>query len=803
MGPMDPLMSPAQVAGMLRVTPRTVARWADAGKLSFLRTPGGQRRYLRSEVWAVLSGLSPESGGSLLAPDGHEDVSLGRLRVASPPDGEVLSGPGLVVGIDREAAAAAVVAEAVAVALEEVAVESAEAVLVTAAAVTEAAELAADAAATAKGARAVAAEAAARSVTADAAKAASVVKVRAEGAARRVREAASLAAEDVRRDDAGMPAPEAARAARRLEATARVVAEAKSVETSVAAEAVRAADREAAVQVTRALVAAEEVIGREEIASAAARQDLASATAVMVARETDLRATGVEIAARGAALAQAPPCPMVHVDGVGQAPLTDPVGLRGAAERPHTPHALQSLLRAADERDLRAESRDQQQAQETGGAQSDLVTTEARDPREEHEAELHGGAFARQAARADRSAAASDRARLAEMVELGTETQSDRTGRSLFEVAELSQHLRAPLRSIISTVDVLESALRASDDRLRFLVDAVTDYSIVSLTPEGIIASWNIGATHLEGYAPDEAVGRHVSILYTAEDRQAGLPQSLLDRARDEGTSRSAGWRARKDGSLFYGEVVISAAHDSLGNPTGFVEVVRDLTEQHRLEAAQDSFYNLFEHDFRLPITAIKGFAELVLGADPADQERLLQRVDANADRLLQMATELVDHARLRCGMVSIDLQVVDLAQLVVRAVENLSSIPHASRIRVTVTTPVAVLTDAAALERVIANLISNALKYSPDDTTIHLTCDQRGGVGRLTVSDQGRGIDERDLGAIFLEFERGRLARDDSGTGLGLASVHKLVAMLRGTVEITSQVEIGTTVTVDLPLAP
>ena len=100
-------------------------------------------------------------------------------------------------------------------------------------------------------------------------------------------------------------------------------------------------------------------------------------------------------------------------------------------------------------------------------------------------------------------------------------------------------------------------------------------------------------------------------------------------------------------------------------------------------------------------------------------------------------------------------------------------------------------------------NLLLNALKYSPADSEVVLTCSQDTHAGVLRIADGGRGIDPRDLGSIFQQFERGRLAEIDSGTGLGLASVQRLVALQDGTITLTSELDVGTTVTVELPLAP
>lgn len=362
---------------------------------------------------------------------------------------------------------------------------------------------------------------------------------------------------------------------------------------------------------------------------------------------------------------------------------------------------------------------------------------------------------------------------------------------------------RLPPNSIDAKVEMLEVALRESEDRFRFLVDAVSEYAIFTLDPDGVIESWNTGADRMKGYTHGEAVGRHFSMLYTAEDRDAGLPMRLLDGARAEGTQKHTGWRVKRDGTRFWSDVVISAVLDDSDNHTGFVKVVRDLTEQHRLEVAQNSFYDSFEHDFKMPITAIQGFADLLRDA-PQHQEHFVERIESNANRLLTMVEELVDYARLRSGLIPISLQIVDMMPLADLAVANLASIAATSRVQATTGAAVRVLADPAALERVVANLVTNALKYSPAESDIHLICDRFEDVGVLRIVDQGRGIDKRDLSSIFLEFERGRLAQnDDSGTGLGLASVKRLIELQGGTVAISSEVDVGTTVTIQLPLAP
>lgn len=127
-----------------------------------------------------------------------------------------------------------------------------------------------------------------------------------------------------------------------------------------------------------------------------------------------------------------------------------------------------------------------------------------------------------------------------------------------------------------------EAALRFSEDRFRILVENIREYAIYMLDPQGYISSWNIGAGRIKGYHADEIIGRHFSCLYTAEDRQQGRPDELLEVARREGSAQEEGIRVRKDGSLFYANIVVTALYDKAGQLRGFTKVLRDVTERKR-----------------------------------------------------------------------------------------------------------------------------------------------------------------------------------------------------------------------------
>src|SRR5687768_13391209 len=133
----------------------------------------------------------------------------------------------------------------------------------------------------------------------------------------------------------------------------------------------------------------------------------------------------------------------------------------------------------------------------------------------------------------------------------------------------------------------LEDELRRSEETYRVMVEQVEDYAIFMLDVEGRVRTWNAGAQHLKGYSALEILGRPFEVFYTDDDRRKGLPVRLLDQARREGHAVYDGWRLRKDGSLFWAEVALTALHDATGAVIGFVKVTRDVTDRREREAAE------------------------------------------------------------------------------------------------------------------------------------------------------------------------------------------------------------------------
>jgi len=147
------------------------------------------------------------------------------------------------------------------------------------------------------------------------------------------------------------------------------------------------------------------------------------------------------------------------------------------------------------------------------------------------------------------------------------------------------------------------------EKRLRLLIDAVVDYAIYMIDPDGIITSWNAGAKRFKGYEEAEILGHHFSRFYTDEDRRAGLPQKALDTAIREGRFEGEGWRVRKDGSHFWSHVVIDPILDPTGKLLGFAKITRDLTDRKMAEETLKQS----EEQFRLLVQSVTDYAIYML----------------------------------------------------------------------------------------------------------------------------------------------------------------------------------------------
>jgi PAS domain S-box-containing protein len=143
-------------------------------------------------------------------------------------------------------------------------------------------------------------------------------------------------------------------------------------------------------------------------------------------------------------------------------------------------------------------------------------------------------------------------------------------------------------------------------------IDSMTDYSIFALSTDGRVVSWNPGGESIHGYSREEILGRPLSVFYTDEDRSAGAPADVLDEAREKGRCETERWRVRKDGSLFWASVIVTALRDAAGEMLGYGEIVRDVSDKKR---AHDAVVES-ERRFRMLVDGVTDYSIFVLSPD-------------------------------------------------------------------------------------------------------------------------------------------------------------------------------------------
>ena len=357
-------------------------------------------------------------------------------------------------------------------------------------------------------------------------------------------------------------------------------------------------------------------------------------------------------------------------------------------------------------------------------------------------------------------------------------------------------------------------------DRFQLLVDAVEEYAIFILDRTGRVATWNSGAERIKGYSAAEIVGEHFSTFYPESDVRDGKPARELAVATELGRYREEGWRVRKDGSMFWANVVITAIRDPNGRVAGFAKITRDETDRRAAEtaasnavadaveanASKDRFLARMSHELRTPLNAILGFGQLMqLEGLPTTHRDSINHIIGAGNHLLALIDDVLDISRMESGEVRLSLEPVRLAEVVDEAVRMLQPLSARHRVPILVGDigrELYVRADRQRLAQVVLNLLSNAIKYNNDNGTARVEArpEADGGV-RLSVIDDGPGIAAQDAGRLFQPFERLAAAQAGiDGTGLGLALSKTLMTAMNGQIGVDSELGNGSTFWIALP---
>lgn len=364
--------------------------------------------------------------------------------------------------------------------------------------------------------------------------------------------------------------------------------------------------------------------------------------------------------------------------------------------------------------------------------------------------------------------------------------------------------------------------LKKKDDRYHKMVEEVEDYAILMMDDKGIIQNWNKGAEKIKGYTEDEIIGQHFQVFYLPEDRQAGLPEQLMHQAIVHGKATHEGWRMRKDRSVFWGSIVITALHNEDNEIIGFTKVTRDLTERKKAEnklrqyAAELEYQNnelkqfnyIASHDLQEPLRKITTFGEMLIrrldGRLDAETTDLIKRMQSAATRMKHLIDDLLSYSRISM-QTDFQLNLINAALVVEEVTNDLDVSIREKNGLIKLGRLFPVRGNEWQLRQLFHNLLTNAIKYSKkevppvisitgelvkgSDADFNLPSTFNDHVFQLIkVSDNGIGFDPQYTDKIFQVFQRLHGRSEYEGSGIGLSIVQKIIKNHNGYVKAVSE---------------
>lgn len=372
----------------------------------------------------------------------------------------------------------------------------------------------------------------------------------------------------------------------------------------------------------------------------------------------------------------------------------------------------------------------------------------------------------------------------------------------------------------------LPNDLISTEDRYHKMIAEVKDYAILMLDVDGNVQNWNLGAEHIKGYSAAEAIGMNFRNFYRECDRKEQLPEQLIDEALTAGRASHEGWRVRKDGSMFWGSVVITALHDNNNNVIGFSKVTRDLTERKLNEDRINSYMRDIElrnkeleefayiasHDLQEPLRKIRIFSEMLQSSlnDAEAAIKYSKKINDGAARMSALITGILKYSQL--SAVELNYEEIPLNEVIDEVREDYELLLSEKNITLNNGNLPNIKGIRTQIIQLFANLVSNAIKFSADNPVIDISTapltekeqekmaafENTVEYTKIIFSDNGEGFDQQYADQIFKIFKR---LTTNPGTGIGLALCKKIVENHQGSISVSSQQGKGSTFTIILPL--
>ena len=343
----------------------------------------------------------------------------------------------------------------------------------------------------------------------------------------------------------------------------------------------------------------------------------------------------------------------------------------------------------------------------------------------------------------------------------------------------------------------------------RAILTSVPD-GVLTTDPHGRVTSINPALEQMTGWSERDVIGHpYIDVLQIVDEEGNPLTEEerFVGRAIASRTPTTArGYEismVTRDGRRVPVGVTAAPIIDEDGDLLGGVDVIRDISHEREVDRMKSSLISTVSHELRTPLTMIRGFAELLLERDlPAEKARTAQiQIRDASDRLSRLIDDLLSVSKIDSGKLDLRLAPLDLAATVARAVEPMTN-DRPIRIELPDGPPPWVMADLDKVEQIVTNLVSNAIKYSPEDAPVTVRVEAQTDRVQTSVTDEGIGISDDDAPRVFQKFFRvdRREVGEAKGTGLGLYITKNLVEIQGGEIRVEPAPGGGTTFTFTLP---
>ncbi|WPO78918.1 PAS domain S-box protein [Flavobacterium sp. KACC 22761] len=399
---------------------------------------------------------------------------------------------------------------------------------------------------------------------------------------------------------------------------------------------------------------------------------------------------------------------------------------------------------------------------------------------------------------------------------------------------ELEQQVTARTKEL----SLMNESLQKSEERYHLMVEEVQDYAILYLNHEGIVENWNLGAQKIKGYKAEEIIGKNFSQFYTESDRKNNLPQKLLNLAIEKGKSSHEGWRVRKDKTLFWANVTLTAIHNKNNQIIGFSKMTHDLTEKksaddklkmnalelehknvelEKMNQELQSFAYISSHDLQEPLRKIQTFATQIMEKESENLSDYgkdkFKRMQNAAQRMQTLINDLLSYSRT--NIQERVFEKIDLGKIVAEVIEDLKEEIEQKNAKIESLENCEANIIPFQFRQLLYNLVSNSLKFSNREKPIVIKINSEIAKGsdlkneklvpenyycHIRIEDNGIGFEQQYSSKIFEVFQRLHGKLEYTGTGIGLAIVKKIVDNHNGIITAMGELNKGAIFDIYIP---